>query len=291
MYTQVNVFTCGGFAIGLGFNHRVGDMFTISTFMDAWAAVCRLETSDQVVVPSFNISSLLPPRGFHLPKPASSGKPLLNYTTKRYIFTGEAIAKLKAAVNSESGFNHTRVELVTALITRSLINIGCTKRRPFTMSHAMNLRSRLALPVEENSCGNMITIVMTALEVENEALEVREIAGFVRNSIRNAASEIKKETDPEKIIQKIENASMELYEEIKKGDFVIFSSWFRFPLYEIDFGWGRPSIVRALPGPGICIWLMDYKGDAGGIEAWVQLKEDDMARFQHETNIVAYTSS
>ncbi|CAK9174050.1 unnamed protein product [Ilex paraguariensis] len=54
-----------------------------------------------------------------------------------------------------------------------------------------------------------------------------------------------------------------------------FSSWCRFPLYEVDFGRGR----------------RDWDTKCGGaIEAWVNLNKPDMLHFQQDLDIVAFTS-
>ncbi|KAL5835355.1 hypothetical protein ACOSQ4_014852 [Xanthoceras sorbifolium] len=70
-------------------------------------------------------------------------------------------------------------------------------------------------------------------------------------------------------------------ERFNKGEFITFNytSLCRYPVYEADFGWGRPVWVAwgGLPYKNLTV-LMDTKsGD--GIEAWIHLKEEDMAKF------------
>ncbi|XP_027169368.1 BAHD acyltransferase At5g47980-like [Coffea eugenioides] len=66
---------------------------------------------------------------------------------------------------------------------------------------------------------------------------------------------------------------------------------------EVDFGWGKSiwSFVgrenRNIYGSRVerIAWLMDTKsGD--GIEAWVNLKEDDMATFEKNPELLAFAS-
>ena len=68
-----------------------------------------------------------------------------------------------------------------------------------------------------------------------------------------------------------------------------FSSWCRFPLYEADFGWGKPIWVSNRPKPVEIVNLMDTK-DGDGIEAWVSLDERDMLLFQNHPEVKAFTS-
>ncbi|CAL1387621.1 unnamed protein product [Linum trigynum] len=66
-------------------------------------------------------------------------------------------------------------------------------------------------------------------------------------------------------------------EEHQKGDLVAFSSWWRFPFYETDFGWGKPTWVDYFNMTDNLVLLIDAK-DGEGIKAWVSLSDEDMKR-------------
>ena len=61
-------------------------------------------------------------------------------------------------------------------------------------------------------------------------------------------------------------------------------------MYEIDFGMGKPSWVCC---PGICcknaVVMMSTK-DGDGIETWVTMKEEDMAMFENDQELLSYAS-
>ncbi|KAD6795381.1 hypothetical protein E3N88_06277 [Mikania micrantha] len=62
-----------------------------------------------------------------------------------------------------------------------------------------------------------------------------------------------------------------------------------FPLYDADFGWGKPCWVTAAARGFDMITLMDDKhGD--GVEAWVSLNEKDMHLFEQDQDIIAFTT-
>ncbi|KAF5179671.1 Vinorine synthase [Thalictrum thalictroides] len=69
----------------------------------------------------------------------------------------------------------------------------------------------------------------------------------------------------------------------------MFSSWCRFPLYETNFGWGKPT--RASPTFNIenLTVLMDTKCGKG-IEASVCMVEEDMDNFECQPELIAFTS-
>ena len=70
-----------------------------------------------------------------------------------------------------------------------------------------------------------------------------------------------------------------------------FTSLCRFPIYEMDFGWGNPMWIGrvSLPFKNVVVFLDTKSGD--GIEAWVNLKEEDMAKFESDTELLAYAST
>ncbi|BFG40577.1 hypothetical protein CerSpe_268510 [Prunus speciosa] len=67
------------------------------------------------------------------------------------------------------------------------------------------------------------------------------------------------------------------------------SSWCRLPLYETEFGWGKPSWVSTCSTVKNTIMLMDLS-DGEGIEASVTLKEEDMTIIESNEELLAYAS-
>ena len=77
-----------------------------------------------------------------------------------------------------------------------------------------------------------------------------------------------------------------------KGEVVplVFTSLCRFPLYEADFGWGKPiwvgSAARCFKN------LVGYMDDktAHGIEAYICLKPEEMAKLEADKEFLALVS-
>lgn len=69
------------------------------------------------------------------------------------------------------------------------------------------------------------------------------------------------------------------------------TSWSRVPIYETDFGWGKPSWVCVADMVyKNTILLMDTKcGD--GIEAWVCMEVEDMAVLERNEELMAFAHS
>ncbi|GKC47301.1 vinorine synthase-like protein [Tanacetum coccineum] len=73
-----------------------------------------------------------------------------------------------------------------------------------------------------------------------------------------------------------------------------FTSWCNMGFYDIDFGWGKPSWATGLVCDGAPVFmnlvtLMDKKC-GGGIEAWVNLEEQDMQNIRGNQELLACDS-
>ncbi|KAK0601642.1 hypothetical protein LWI29_026032 [Acer saccharum] len=112
---QVNMFDCGGLAIGVCLSHKVADGFVIFSFMQGWAMACKVGLAE-VVCPSFDMGILFSARDidkFSIPVLEDNWTKLI---TKRFVFNGDAISKLKAKVMASSG---------SAAITPPFVGGGC----------------------------------------------------------------------------------------------------------------------------------------------------------------------
>ncbi|GKA34735.1 vinorine synthase-like protein [Tanacetum coccineum] len=73
-----------------------------------------------------------------------------------------------------------------------------------------------------------------------------------------------------------------------------FTSWCKMGFYEIDFGWGKPIWLAGVVDEGAPVFiniinLVDTK-DGEGIEAWVNLDEEEMRILQANPKLLAYAS-
>ncbi|KAG6713759.1 hypothetical protein I3842_05G170000 [Carya illinoinensis] len=70
-----------------------------------------------------------------------------------------------------------------------------------------------------------------------------------------------------------------------------FASLCRFPIYEADFGWGKPVCTGSarLLFKNLVTFFDTKAGN--GIEVWINLEEEDMAKFEVDKELLAYVSS
>ncbi|KAL5855886.1 hypothetical protein ACOSQ4_005688 [Xanthoceras sorbifolium] len=309
---QINIFNCGGLAIGMRFTHRILDGFTISMITKGWAKACKIGNINDVIVPNFDSCVLFPPTDdmsrFNF-QPLSKTKSSHEVVTRMFVFDASTISKLKAEAMSAAGAGGlikrvpSTTEVMIALIWRAQINAAGARNngrlRNSLLLVSMDLRGKTFKKIPENCCGNVFTLVTARFQADdghdnkkNMGLSdfVVRVRDAIRNSINEFAKKPKEDDDHEEdgfLLSKVMRPRIEIIEETRKGDqgdVHMFSSLRNFPFYEVDFGWGKPAWVSMAQRPYKGVSFLDRKC-GNGIEAWVSMEEEDMAFFQNDPDI------
>ncbi|XP_030525154.1 acetyl-CoA-benzylalcohol acetyltransferase-like [Rhodamnia argentea] len=300
---QVNTFDCGGLAIALRSTHKISDVYTMAMFVNSWATACR-GNIDMTICPSFELSSLFPAKASTVPNwppPRTIGDKEL--VMSRFRFSGNAISKLKALARDDAkdstpnNSQPSRVAVVSALISRALASIDQYKhgeQRSFVIYMTFNLREKINLAIPANSCGNLFAMIFgRSCEpiASKSKLEFKEMVNITSKMISDARKKYAAVVDREEFCSMVCNSIAEFVENVSSGEEcpIAFSSWCRFGLYEIDFGWGRPVLVHNISLNLKSIFLMDHE-ESGGIDAWITTSEDEMILLKQDPDILAFTS-
>ncbi|XP_038681011.1 acetyl-CoA-benzylalcohol acetyltransferase-like [Tripterygium wilfordii] len=292
---RVHKFDCGGLVIAICISHSIADGGGILSFMNGWATACR-EGLRQVNFPNFNLGSLFPARAteFSTPVPEFNRLKLI---TKRFVFSGDSISKLKAKAMPKSGDvkrQPSKVKVVKSLIWKVLIGMSQMqhgKNRNSLMIFPVNLRGKTVL-IPENSCGNAYKLAVARFTPEENEPDLDVLVSLLDDLLLKDAAQNAALENGDELFSTVTNHMKEVNEEVSKGeaDIFLFSSWCRFPFYEVDFGWGKPSWVTGVNRPMELNILMDDKYGEG-IEAWVTLEENHMVQFQQDQDIVAFSTN
>ncbi|XVF85155.1 hypothetical protein PTKIN_Ptkin17bG0095900 [Pterospermum kingtungense] len=294
LLVKVNFFECGGMAIVVCISHKIADMSTMSTFIKSWAAMAR--SSSQVVLPELKSpSSLFPPMDL----PTAAFKMELNkggnFRTRRFVFNASKILMLKAKAASTDVTQPTRVEAVIALLWKCAMAAATSNRggltQPSALAQVASLRKRMNPPVPDNCIGNLLG--MFAAQTPDSETELQGLVHQLRKGIRelneNYVSKLQGGDAVSAILETLQ-AYADLASERDEVDFYSCSSWCRFGLYEVDFGWGKPRWVsHSGVTPPQLLTLMD-SSDGEGIEAWMSLSEAEMGFFERNEELLQFAS-
>jgi shikimate O-hydroxycinnamoyltransferase len=281
---QLTTFDCGGIVIGVVFAHKVLDASSFFLFLNSWAAIAR--GSGNLATPNFESAIIFPPvtvPSFIAPR-GSPGKEKI--VTKRFVFEGSAIAALRDKYSTDDTNieypRPTRVEALSAFIyNRFLAATQPDPNKLYSLSHVVNVRPRLDPPLSENYFGNIF--LATSFEISRDIEDVfQRIVLPLRDVMR------KVDTNFVKSFQE-SGGSSNFFEENLVA--LCFTSLCRFPVYEADFGWGKPVwVASARLLYKNLVGFFDTKS-GNGIEVWINLDEEDMAKFEVDKELLAYVSS
>ncbi|KAL7613924.1 hypothetical protein Lser_V15G04920 [Lactuca serriola] len=295
---QLNIFECGGIAIGLCISHRIVDGASVYMFLKAWSNMAR--GVEEVEYPNFTTPSLFPAKGSWLRDIFKGlGRSLLKEgkcSTKRFVFGSDAIARLRSRAKSNGVQRPSRVEVVSSLIWKCAMD--ATKeasgiQKPSSLSHFVNLRSKLKSTLSHNFMGNVIWI-SNAVCLPSDETPLHSLVNKVRESISKVDAEFVEKAQGDEGCFAMQKSLEEMGGSTGGIDNYGFTSWCRMGFYELDFGWGKPSWVTGIVGDGSPVFmnlvtLMDTKSGEG-IEAWVNLDESEMEILQKNQELLSYAS-
>ncbi|KAK2998434.1 hypothetical protein RJ639_023547 [Escallonia herrerae] len=295
---QVNIFDCGGIAIGTCASHKIADGATFSAFMNAWSRLAACGSLEEVHNPSFIAPSLFPPNSSVLCKWPFKESKKNESVTRRFVFHGTALAALRAQAASISHVQYpTSVEAVAALIWSCAIeaiskvtNKGPKQASIFAVP--VNLRTRMRQVLPKSSMGNLVWFAF-AQHMPDAKLEFPCIVDCIRKVFAKVDNDfiegIKGKEGYAKVSECLKEYA-ELLHNIDMDNCLILTSLRKAGITEIDFGWGKPSwYYFCNPGFKNFVFLMDTRsGD--GIEALVSLSGQAMAIFERDPKLLVYAS-
>ncbi|XP_047314467.1 BAHD acyltransferase At5g47980-like [Impatiens glandulifera] len=285
---QFTQFECGGVALSACICHKMGDISTLSTFLRSWTAAATNDPGKDEV-PDFIGGSLLTHR--NLPMMSNVGLARGKCRTQRIVFDGSKIASLRAKI-TDGRQAPSRVEAVVAVILKSAITAsrslsGSTKSAIFFQT--VNVRNRMSPPISENSIGNLLW--QFPVFIEEKEIKVYELVAKIRKEMsefcNTKAPKLKGAEGFREIMGCIGKWAFHF---LTNKDIYRCSSWCRTPLYETDFGWGKPIWVSSAGQDIRNVMILVDSKDGNGMEAWVTLDYKEMDVFEKNEELLEYGS-
>ncbi|CAI9099851.1 OLC1v1036733C1 [Oldenlandia corymbosa var. corymbosa] len=292
-------FECGSKIVAVSFSHKICDLLSMITLMNSWANLNRGENT--VVKPNFHVgTNLFPPlddHDFSFRIVGAKGKVL----RKRFVFNKEKITELKQLAISSSK-DASRVEVINAFIWKNLISVerakqqhhpGVTTTVTSKIQHAVNLRNRVIRNrANEFPFGNMAVPAVSKFTLPDDD-EDQDNRDFYGDLVRHTSDAIRGVNGVDyvftRVIPILQNVMKRKPPTISVAETRRFSSWCRFPIYEVDFGWGKPFLVGPASDTSVSGVILKDTRDGEGIEAWINILEDEFILLPDEFLSLAST--
>ncbi|XP_015078011.2 acylsugar acyltransferase 3-like [Solanum pennellii] len=285
---QLSHFDCGGIALSVCLSHKIADGSSAHCFLRDWAALTRNSNTDPS--PYFVEDSIVPSPIGPLVSPVF-GSDTDKCVQKRFVFSSTKLSALKSSIGVQ---NVTSNEAVNALIYKSaassatVVNSGSLKRSQLVQF--FDLREITSPPLPPNSIGNLVSIISSPIYEDKEELKLPKLVTDIKKS-KNFLSARNNVEENEFAIEMLDTyrTGEEPFSK-RKCDLYISSSLCKFPfLQDLDFGFGKPIRSSFAKGPlNKVIYLM--RTYDGGIEAFVNLNEQEMSVFEHDKQLLEFAT-
>ncbi|KAL4333642.1 hypothetical protein GQ457_07G037880 [Hibiscus cannabinus] len=250
--TQVTRFKCGGVGLGIGLQHTLADGTASIHFINSWAEMARgLSLSVQPYIdrsllrarvpptPTFHHVEYEPPLSMNIVEESQSEP---ETTVSVFKLTRDQLNTLKAKANkNRDGGVYSTYNSLAAHIWRCINKARCLPDDQATKLHIpIDGRSRLRPPFPPGYLGNVVfTSATIALHGEIQLESFSDTAKRIKDILNRMDGEYLRSAID--YMEKVPNVKAPVIGE--KGfqcPNLSINSWMWLPLYDADFGWGRP---------------------------------------------------
>ncbi|KAJ7523641.1 hypothetical protein O6H91_18G056600 [Diphasiastrum complanatum] len=258
---QLTHFSCGGISLAFNWHHKVGDGSAGFHFLKCWCAIAggkpispfpvhdrslvQPRDPPQVLLDITNTVKILHPS----PSPKQSADDPQQIAVIH--FEKEFVEKLKTEASKDGGTPFTAHECISAhlwkLVTNLRSHIG---RQDVHLSTIVDGRRKLGLP--PGFFSNVVAATCSTMAADDLlSRPLSYVASIVRGSIRQVGDENYRSTVDWVQLQGNANVGVFGPQMVMSKDLMIVS-W-ALPMYELDFGWGRPGFAmrNSLNHPGV----------------------------------------
>ncbi|KAK9676662.1 hypothetical protein RND81_11G092000 [Saponaria officinalis] len=287
---QVNIFECGGIAIGLCINHKISDAFSVLMFVNNWSIIARCGETNcgSYLLPCFDVAKLFPLTNDVSNKYVFKNK---KSVSKRFTFDEISIRSIKSKYmigNEKVSFG---LVLLAFIYTRIVATSQSINVLPYVVSQAVNLRSKIN-STAQNNCFYFGNVFLDAIAPPSVANEVKaEMFLEMVEQMRKAMMKI-----DSNFISKIQNGTQDLAyvtdrldrAQRRKIAMLAFSNYSGLPVYESDFGWGKPVWVTSATLPMTKIVIFIPSQTATHVDVYVNLINEDMKTLESDHEFISF---
>ncbi|GJU31770.1 acylsugar acyltransferase 3-like protein [Tanacetum coccineum] len=206
------------------------------------------------------------------------------YKRRTFTFTDSKLNELKKNVIAmgNTPMNPSRLEVLASLLFKCVVG-GASTNKSYDSSllyQPFNVRGIIAGNYPETTAGNVITCVLTKMKNSGQ-MQLNDMV----NELRKRKMEVRGLRDMKEAAQYWTNTLSTL----DQGRVYIITSVCKYPLYNVNFGWGKPlKATFDIPEVDHAVFVLMDTPSGDGIEATAHLREDEMAIFENDKEILAY---
>ncbi|KAF3789842.1 Shikimate O-hydroxycinnamoyltransferase [Nymphaea thermarum] len=295
-FPQVTFFKCGGVCLGVAMHHTVVDACGFIHFMNSWSDVAHgMEVSCPPIIERTILRARNPPRpAFEHPvyKPYCAPEPIVpakdppeqkpqnsKLCGAIFRFSRDQLARLKEKVKEgdNSTTRYTTFNSLTVHIWRCVsLARGLDDLQPTKLTVSVDGRKRLRPEIPNYYFGNVVYIVDVPLvsgDLKSQPMHCA--ASKVQDALlrmdddylRSALDYLEQQPDVGVVVDRAG---------LQKRSGLTMASWARLPVYDADFGWGKPiymgTVVLSVDGLG---YILPSPSDDGGLSVQVLLQQND----------------
>ncbi|KAK7305049.1 hypothetical protein VNO77_42948 [Canavalia gladiata] len=246
-----------GLAIALAFSHPLADGVAAIQFINSWAKVARGDTLEPHELPFLDRTIFKfqhsPPRFHH---PELNSLPLKLGSSDSILEEKKKIMTKKANDGSvkEGSSPYSRYEAIAAHIWRSASKARqLDENQPTVVRFNGNIRSRLVPPLPWNYFGNALAATVTPKCYVGDI--ILNPLSYAAQKIRESIELLTNDYIRSQLSVKLGQEQLDFVKGFFKGEGeprnapfagnpnLHITSWMSMPMYEADFGWGKPIYV------------------------------------------------
>ncbi|XVF00002.1 hypothetical protein REPUB_Repub03eG0248700 [Reevesia pubescens] len=278
---QVTIYTCGGVSITFTFDHALGDASSFAKFLFSWSQVAQNMPLSCLPELGRNLPARLSP-SYHPSLDEIFVKctleeirniPKTNIFIKRlYYVDASSITKLQTLACAD-GNKRTKIEAFSAYVWKIMATSIDKSHDKCKMGWLVDGRGRLNR--DHGSMSNYIGNVLSVTIEEASIVEIKQRSiSDIANNVHEAILKVTNETHFLDLIDWIEchKPGLMLPRAVlgREGPALVISSGRRFPVAELDFGFGSPvlgTVSSTIEKSGV--GYMNQRPSARGDGSWV----------------------
>ncbi|KAK7392907.1 hypothetical protein VNO78_21357 [Psophocarpus tetragonolobus] len=278
---QVTEYTCGGISIAFTFDHALGDATSFGKFIASWCEMAQKKPLSCIPDHSRHLYARSTPK-YHPSLDQTFMKctmkeiqnmPMNHISLKRLYHIKASSINMLQKLASVNGVKRTKIEAFSAYVWKIMIGtIDDQKYKKCKMGWLVDGRERMGRG--KNLMSNYIGNVLSLAFGEGSIQELKEASiSDIANTVHEAISKVNNEAHFLDLIDWIEcqRPGLMLAKAVlgQDGPVLVVSSGQRFPVKEVDFGFGSPllgTVYTSIQGVGV--GYMNQRLSAKGDGSW-----------------------